>query len=441
MTTGKSENRWLAAIMDMIAANAAFFLAVAAFRALPGFYYYEPLLNWRALALGWNVAAVLTVVWLPAKKGNALFAGLVLALVFCACVAAGKFEMPGRRRLVTLFVFASAFLAFARLIALRLDRAWTRHGRAGRRLLFVGDSPALNHLAAEVNDDGWKDYAEIVHERGFAPALTRLKEGRFTELYCSLAKETLSSAQEIFDYCENNLVRFYGVPETTEYFGRSLRAMEIRDVTVLTPREEPLRRLANRALKRTLDIVVSLGFLCTLFVPILLLVAYKIKKESPGPVFFRQRRHGLDGKEFLCWKFRSMHVNDRSDTAQTAIDDPRKFPFGDKMRRTNIDELPQFINVLFGDMSLVGPRPHPCKMTDDYGEIVNRYRVRLYAKPGVTGWAQVNGARGATLTIDDMIKRVRLDIWYLEHWSFALDLRILAVTFWQTIAGRNKNAF
>jgi len=431
---------FLSAVVDFLTLNILFACALVLFRVFPGFYLAEPA-DWRALSICWNAAVLLTIVFVPTRRGRGWLAGVTVLVLFCACVAAGKFAMPGRRRLVTLLVLAPLGLTLARSALAHLQRWLSREARASRRLLFVGDSPMVNHLSSEICADGWKDYAEIAREIDFAVAETRLKAGAFTEVYCSLAKETLPSAQRLFDYCENNLVRFIGVPETTEYFDRSLRASELAGVTVFVPREEPLRKLSNRILKRTLDIVVSLGFLCTLFVPILLVVAWKIKRESPGPVFFRQRRHGLDGQEFLCWKFRSMHVNDQSDTAQTAVDDPRKFPFGDFMRRTNIDELPQFLNVLTGEMSVVGPRPHPCKMTDDYGELVNRYRVRLYAKPGVTGWAQVNGARGATLELGDMVKRVRLDIWYLEHWTFGLDLEIIFKTFWQTVAGKNKNAF
>lgn len=433
-------NSFLSAVVDLVTLNALFAGAVELFQMFPGFYLAEPA-DWRALAICWNASALLSIGLMLTRRGKGVLTGFSVLVLFCACVAAGKFAMPGRRRLLTLLVLAPTGLVLARVALGRLQRWWARRTRAAERLLFVGDSPTVSHLAAEMRDEGWKDYAEIVHERNFASAEAQLRSGAFTALYCSLAKDTLNAAQRLFDYCENNLVRFVGVPETAEYFGRRLRAAEVADVTVLVPREEPLRKLSNRILKRTLDIVLSLGFLCTLFVPILLVVAWKIKRESPGPVFFRQRRHGLDGKEFLCWKFRSMHVNDRSDTAQTAVNDPRKFPFGDFMRRTNIDELPQFINVLTGEMSVVGPRPHPCKMTDDYGELVNRYRVRLYAKPGVTGWAQVNGARGATLELGDMVKRVRLDIWYLEHWTFGLDLQIILKTFWQTVAGRNKNAF
>ena len=425
-------------LIEFLVLDALFIAMFAFFKAIPGFYLYEPL-DARLLFLAWNVASLITIAAFP--KMAILPKSVMMMLVFFACVALGKFAMPGRRRIVTFLVFLPLALQFAKRLNRHLEHFLVRLGRSGRVAVFVGATESFTKFAKAFYDSAWKDYEVIRSFSSFTEALEYLKGERADELYCSLAHPTLKEAQALFEYCENHLVRFYGVPENQEYFDRHLTATALGDTTLLTPRAEPLRRLSNRILKRALDIVISLGFLSTLFLPILAVVAYRIKKESPGPIFFRQRRHGLDGKEFKCWKFRSMHVNDQSDTAQTAKDDPRKFPFGDFMRRTNIDELPQFINVLTGEMSVVGPRPHPCKMTDDFGEVVNRYRVRLYAKPGVTGWAQVNGARGAALELGDMIKRVRLDIWYLEHWSFLLDLSIIFRTFYQTIAGKNKNAF
>ena len=136
-----------------------------------------------------------------------------------------------------------------------------------------------------------------------------------------------------------------------------------------------------------------------------------------------------------------MHVNDQADTLQATENDPRKYPFGDFMRRTNIDELPQFINVFLGDMSVVGPRPHMLKHTEQYSALIGRYMVRHLAKPGITGWAQVNGLRGETRELQDMERRVRHDIWYVEHWTFGLDLRIIVKTVTNMIGGEKGNAY
>ena len=173
---------------------------------------------------------------------------------------------------------------------------------------------------------------------------------------------------------------------------------------------------------------------------IYIVVALIIKKTSPGPVYFKQRRSGMNGKEFECIKFRSMKVNNDADTIQATKNDPRKYPFGNFIRRTNIDELPQMINVWKGEMSLVGPRPHMLKHTDEYSHLINKYMVRHLAKPGITGLAQVSGFRGETKHIEQMEDRVEKDIEYIENWSFWLDLKIIFKTFSNMIAG-DKNAY
>ena len=158
------------------------------------------------------------------------------------------------------------------------------------------------------------------------------------------------------------------------------------NVPYLSLYNDPLLDVHNRILKRTFDIVVSSLFLCTVFPFIYIAVAIITKLTMPGPVFFRQKRNGLNGEEFYCIKFRSMKVNDDSDKVQCTKDDPRKTKWGDIMRKTNIDELPQFINVLKGDMSIVGPRPHMLKHTEEYSKLIDKYMLRHIVKPGITGW-------------------------------------------------------
>lgn len=170
-------------------------------------------------------------------------------------------------------------------------------------------------------------------------------------------------------------------------------------------------------------------FTCLLMLPFIPIIALIIKWQSPGPIFFTQDRTGLNGKTFRCYKFRSMHINNDADMQQATLDDPRKFPFGNFMRKCNIDEFPQFFNVLKGDMSIVGPRPHMLYHTEVYSELIDKYMVRHFSKPGVTGWAQVTGFRGETKELWQMEERIRRDIWYIENWSFWLDLRIIGLTF------------
>lgn len=185
---------------------------------------------------------------------------------------------------------------------------------------------------------------------------------------------------------------------------------------------------SERTLKRTFD-VMSAAAILILLSPLILLTALMIKLDSPGPTLFRQKRNGFNGSVFSIYKFRSMRVlEDGPHIQQATRDDPRVTRLGHWLRRTSIDELPQLFNVLIGDMSLVGPRPHAVAHNNEYQTVVSNYAFRHHVKPGITGWAQVNGFRGQTQTIDLMAKRVEYDLWYINHWSLWLDLRIIIKT-------------
>ena len=182
-------------------------------------------------------------------------------------------------------------------------------------------------------------------------------------------------------------------------------------------------------------------FILLCLIPFFPIIAIIIKVQSPGPLFFKQDRTGLNGKNFKLYKFRSMHVNSEADKMQATKCDPRKFKFGGFMRKTNIDELPQFLNVLRGDMSVVGPRPHMLYHTKIYSDLIDKYMVRHFAKPGITGWAQVNGWRGETNELWQMEERVKHDIWYIENWSILLDFRIIYRTIRNIITHNDKKAY
>lgn len=260
------------------------------------------------------------------------------------------------------------------------------------------------------------------------------------EIYGYFPKEQHDTINMISKFCDNHLIRFYYIP-AIDVFKGNMSFTLIDGIPVIARREEPLRKVSNKFIKRSFDIIFSLFILLTIFPWIFLWVAIMIKRQSPGPIFFIQERTGLDGKVFKCIKFRSMNVNDEADTKQATKDDPRKFSFGTFMRRTNIDELPQFINVLKGDMSVVGPRPHMLKHTNEYSKLINRFMVRHFAKPGITGLAQVTGYRGETRYIDQMEGRVKKDIEYIENWTFLLDIKIIFKTIMNMVGKEEGNAY
>jgi undecaprenyl-phosphate galactose phosphotransferase/putative colanic acid biosynthesis UDP-glucose lipid carrier transferase len=196
---------------------------------------------------------------------------------------------------------------------------------------------------------------------------------------------------------------------------------------------------AERFAKRTTDLVVGSAALVALL-PVLALTAVAIKLDSPGPVIFSQRRKGFNGREFVMWKFRTMTVQeDGAVVSQATRNDPRVTAIGRLLRSASIDELPQIINVLSGDMSLIGPRPHAIAHDDYFQNLLGDYAFRHHVKPGLTGWAQCNGSRGATPSVEDIAERVKLDLWYINNWSLWLDIHILIKTVFEV--ARRRNAY
>ena len=266
-------------------------------------------------------------------------------------------------------------------------------------------------------------------------------------IYSTMIPDTSEEMRRWVTLADQHCVRLRFVPQyqeagryqtlKTNSFNR-FHVEYINEMEVISLRKEPLTSLIGRIKKRTFDILFSsfvIVFILSWLTPI---IALLIKLESRGPVFFKQFRSGKDNKPFLCFKFRSMTVNSKSDESQAVKNDSRITKLGAFLRKTSLDELPQFFNVLKGTMSIVGPRPHMLKHTEQYSSSIDRYMVRQFIKPGITGWAQVNGYRGETSDEFLMKKRVRYDIWYLENWNLMLDVRIVFQTVINIIRGEEN---
>lgn len=258
------------------------------------------------------------------------------------------------------------------------------------------------------------------------------------EIYCTIPGTNSEKISELLNFAEKNMIRFYIIPEFYRDIKKSMILEIMESVPLLTIRTEPLQSTYNRILKRCFDLAFSVAVLLTVFPFIYLIVGILIKLSSKGPILFRQKRNGLYGKIFECYKFRTMLVNEEADRRQAVKNDPRTTSIGSYLRRTNIDEFPQFINVLLGNMSVVGPRPHMLKHTEQYSKLVDKYMIRHLVKPGITGWAQITGYRGETRTLEQMEGRVKRDVWYLENWSFFLDLKIIVVTIIKMFKGESN---
>lgn len=354
----------------------------------------------------------------------------------------------------SLLFFGSFYviLVISRALELEVLKYFRTKGYNSRTAIFVGNDPAVLDMYNTLVEDPSAGYrvngyfadADIVRApKEFVRLgnLTELNEivdssinntihgapANMHEMFCCLSHNQSKEVIRLMQYCDKNVIHFYYLPRQFEGYKLHLDALQFMGKSLYTNHIEPLSNTTNRIIKRSFDLVVS-GIACLCMLPFIPIIALIIKLQSPGPIFFRQDRTGINGKTFKCIKFRSMHINKDADLAQATEHDPRKFAFGNFMRKTNIDEFPQFFNVLRGDMSIVGPRPHMLHHTEIYGTIINKYMVRHFAKPGITGWAQVTGYRGETKELWQMEERVRRDIWYLENWSFWLDIRIIFLT-------------
>jgi putative colanic acid biosynthesis UDP-glucose lipid carrier transferase len=292
---------------------------------------------------------------------------------------------------------------------------------------FLGDDDSIYSQNGNV-------VSEVVSRR-FAEAAA---EG-VQDVYVAVAPERMTEVSALVDEADRKCIRLKFVPDlggalaspfTISYLGG--------EFPIITLRHEPLEEMRNRFKKRAFDVVFSMLVIVFVLSWLYPLIAILIKSQSKGPILFKQLRSGRNDVPFLCLKFRSMTVNDESDKTQATKGDARITPIGRFLRRTSLDEMPQFFNVLLGHMSVVGPRPHMLRHTEEYKAIISKFMVRHFLKPGITGWAQVNGFRGETKEDGDMENRVKYDIYYLENWTAALDVKIIFMTIINALRGEDN---
>ncbi|QIL77327.1 undecaprenyl-phosphate glucose phosphotransferase [Hymenobacter sp. HDW8] len=353
----------------------------------------------------------------------------------------------------TLLWFAGGLL-FNRLIFFAVQ-IWAREkSELNRRIIILGHNKLAKRLAAYLESEelnvrivGFVDEAKKITElstypvfSGISNSLKIANKQRATEIYSTIMPENNSSVYNIMRQADQNLLRFRLVPDFTFFIDRPVHVDYLYDMPVLSVRKEPLQEVMNNFKKRAFDLIVSLGvtvFILSWLIPLLGIIIYL---QSPGPIFFVQLRSGKNNKPFRCYKFRSMTVNKEANSTQATRNDARVTKIGRIMRKTSLDEFPQFLNVLFGQMSIVGPRPHMLKHTKLFQSQEDQYMIRQFLKPGITGWAQVNGYRGEISQLKHIQKRVEYDLWYLENWSLLLDLKIIFLTVYNVFKGE-ENAF
>ena len=329
-----------------------------------------------------------------------------------------------------------------------------RIGKITKKIVIVGYNEVAKKLAysfstqnRNLSVEGYFEDKEMIDELSLLPIIGNIDEcityavnNHINEIYSTISPEKNASIYKMAQIAEKSLIRFKFVPDFKLYVNRNTHVEYIDEFPILSLRPEPLEDMSNSIKKRVFDIIFSLiviTFILTWLIPIM---AILIKLNSRGPVFFVQLRSGKDNKQFKCYKFRTLSVNDDANIRQVTRNDNRITPLGKFLRKANLDELPQFFNVLLGNMSVVGPRPHMLTHTENYSKLLEEYMIRHFVKPGVTGWAQVNGLRGEIRQKEQLRSRIEHDIWYLEHWSLWLDIRVILLTVYGTFKG-DKNAF
>lgn len=316
------------------------------------------------------------------------------------------------------------------------------YGGNYRKVIVIGKQKNVHQLLDFFNDNPNYGYKLIktfdFKTDSISECLEFAANNDIDEIYGALLDLNDTQKNHLVDFSDNNLKVLKFLPDSNEVLSQNLIVDYYGYIPIISLRRIPLDDAFNQMVKRGFDILFSLVIILLILWWIVPLLAILIKLESKGPLFFRQKRNGLNYKEFNCYKFRSMQLNEIADLEQVSKNDIRITKTGRFIRKTSIDELPQFINVLLGDMSVVGPRPHMVSHTEMYAKSIDKFMVRHFIKPGITGLAQTNGFRGEVESKEDIINRVKFDIFYLENWSLLIDIKIVITTIINAIRGETK---
>jgi len=409
--------------------------------------------NWILVALMLKLYELNRIMRLDKVLFNLFKAFGFNVLIITAVLFSLKQSQFSREHLYATYLILFGLILFWRYLSIKLIRLYRKSGYNYRRVVIVGGGEVAQQLNDYFNSDdvlgvrllgvftdsdlsfGIKDSVKT----GTLDSLEQFAlKNDIDEIFYTMPLTYTKKIKGLVDFCDRYMIRFKVVPDFRGFIFKRVNIDFFNDVPVITLREEPLTDFINRFTKRVFDLIFSLltvVFVLSWLYPI---IAVLIKLSSKGPVLFKQSRSGVNNEEFLCYKFRSMTMSEEADTKQATKGDVRITKIGAFLRKSSLDEFPQFFNVLMGDMSIVGPRPHMLKHTEEYSELIQKYMVRQLVKPGITGAAQVKGYRGETKELEDMEGRVRLDVWYIENWSLSLDINIIFYTVWNVFKGDEK---
>jgi putative colanic acid biosysnthesis UDP-glucose lipid carrier transferase len=381
-------------------------------------------------------------------KAFIIFATGILTFVFL-------YHYPYSRLFILInFTGFFLFLMITRITMIGVFYSMNKTSGSSKRIVVVGYNEVAKKFVErfsvtrkDFRVDGYFEDAGQISELSKLPIIGNINEcidyaisHNIHEIYSTISPEKNENIYEMAKQAEKSFIRFKFIPDFKLYVNRETYIEYQDNFPILSLRPEPLEEVGNSIKKRIFDIIFSLIviiFLLSWLIPIL---AILIKLSSRGNVFFKQVRSGKNNVQFTCYKLRTMARNNEAHTKQVTFNDSRITPLGRFFRKTNLDELPQFVNVLLGNMSIIGPRPHMLVHTNMYSKALGEYMIRHFLKPGITGWAQVNGHRGEIKDEDQLRSRIEHDIWYMENWSIWLDMKITWLTIYNTVKG-DKNAY
>ena len=376
---------------------------------------------------------------------NLLFNQIVLFALSLFCFAGIFPELELEpNTIIKLLMPIAILIVFVKILTYYSIKTFRSYfGGNYRKTIIIGSSIESQNLELFFNKNKQAGYLHKktfsdVSKKSILDSINFVKEQEIDEIYCSTENINDQEVKALIKFCDNNLKTIKFIPNSTKLNSKKLIYETYDSLPILSLRRVPLQDSVNLFFKRLTDIIISLAVVVFVLSWLTPIIALFIKKESDGPVFFKQIRNGINYEEFSCLKFRSMIVNDNAHKLQATKGDTRVTKIGAFLRKTSLDEMPQFINVLLGDMSVVGPRPHMIKENDKYYKTVDKYMLRHVIKPGITGLAQVSGYRGEVEKESDIVNRIKFDIYYLENWSILLDVKIILRTILNSIKGEDK---
>lgn len=447
---------------DLVVLNLSYFISTIVFKYNNDFLNNQKqtililFLNllWVGLTSFGNIYAIRRAIQIDKEVKQSLFVLLLHFLITSLFVFYSKqfnFNTPERFSFYLIFTFN---LIIWKMISLKLLKYLRIKGFNHRKVAIIGGGVVGHQIQSFLSSDhsfGFKYLGQFdnnpnacVNKDEIIGNINDFKilalSQQIDEAFVALPNSAKQEISDVIRFCDANAIRIKIVPDFMLYIKPKVDLDFYGSIPIIVLHNEPLENLGNRFIKRSFDILFSLSVVILILSWLIPLLAILIKIDSKGPVFFKQKRTGADNHEFNIIKLRSMKMNSDSDKVQARRGDKRITRLGSFLRKSNLDELPQFFNVLIGNMSVIGPRPHMLEHTTQYSALIKGYMVRHFAKPGLTGWAQVNGFRGETKETEQMEARVQHDVYYIENWSIYLDNKIVFRTIFNMLKGE-ENAF